>query len=99
MVTMNSDKAVAKRKPDPNNGATTTATSNGGEEATIAPYQPLSAADESPNNLLYKKMERIVEKMQVCNLELGGLCCSVDSDVPCTFLVCRMKRLGCLYGR
>lgn len=53
MVTMNSDKAAAKRKPEPNNGGCTGTSAN--DETAIAPYQPLPA-EESPNNLLYKKV-------------------------------------------
>ncbi|KAB0801137.1 hypothetical protein PPYR_05491 [Photinus pyralis] len=60
MVTMNSDKAQAKRKPEPSNevcaGSSTDNTMGG-------PHQ-LLASDDSPNHLLYKKMEKIVEKMQ-----------------------------------
>ncbi|XP_019869455.2 regulator of G-protein signaling 7 [Aethina tumida] len=60
MVTMNSEKAAAKRKPEANNGGCTGVTSN---EETIPIAQP-STSEESPNHLLYKKMEKIVEKMQ-----------------------------------
>ncbi|XP_060515802.1 regulator of G-protein signaling 7 [Cylas formicarius] len=61
MVTMNSDKAAVKRKPDLNSSACTVSNSN----QEIAPIQqPTSTSDESPNLLLYKKMEKIIEKMQ-----------------------------------
>lgn len=75
MVTMNSDKAATKRKPEPNNGGCTGTSTN--EDAVQA--QTPSIAEESPNHLLYKKviphctqqphnisfqMEKIVEKMQ-----------------------------------
>ncbi|XP_030748738.1 regulator of G-protein signaling 7-like isoform X1 [Sitophilus oryzae] len=50
MVTMNSDKAAVKRG----------ATSN---EETSSLQQPTSC-DESPNLLVYKNMEKIIEKMQ-----------------------------------
>lgn len=56
---MNLDKAAAKRKPEPNNGGcttNTTITSGGHEESTVTPNQPLSATEESPNHLLYKKV-------------------------------------------
>ncbi|KAK5639353.1 hypothetical protein RI129_011845 [Pyrocoelia pectoralis] len=60
MVTMNSDKAQAKRKPEPSNeGCAGSSTDN----TMGAPHQ-LSTSEESPNHLLYKKMEKIVEKMQ-----------------------------------
>ncbi|XP_046669778.1 regulator of G-protein signaling 7 isoform X2 [Homalodisca vitripennis] len=50
MVTMSSEKAV-RRKQD----------TNGGQQTT-APHTPNS--DDTPNHLVYKKMEQIVEKMQ-----------------------------------
>lgn len=60
MVTMNLDKAAAKRKPEPNNGGcttnTTTTTTGGHEDTTVVNYQPMSATEESPNHLLYKKV-------------------------------------------
>jgi regulator of G-protein signaling len=60
MVTMNSDKAANKRKPEPNNGGCTGTSTN---EDAIQTQTP-SITEESPNHLLYKKMEKIVEKMQ-----------------------------------
>lgn len=68
MVTMNSDKSAAKRKQEPSNGGCTASGSenNSGnvQQITALPLQQLQNTDESPNNLVYKKMERIVEKMQ-----------------------------------
>ncbi|XP_049783624.1 regulator of G-protein signaling 7 isoform X2 [Schistocerca cancellata] len=51
MVTMSSDKSVVRRKADSNNGAQAAGPVPGGTEDT-------------PNHLVYKKMEQIVEKMQ-----------------------------------
>lgn len=48
MVTMNSEKAAVKRKPEPNNGGCMKVN----EEAVTT--QPV--AEESPNHLLYKKV-------------------------------------------
>ncbi|XP_018566519.1 regulator of G-protein signaling 7 [Anoplophora glabripennis] len=59
MVTMNSDKAAAKRKPEANNGGCTGVSNE--EPVSI---QPTTNTEESPNHLLYKKMEKIVEQMQ-----------------------------------
>lgn len=56
MVTMNSDKAAAKRKPEPNNGGCMGTSAN--EELAVVPYQPLAAVEESPNQLLYKKVTK-----------------------------------------
>ncbi|XP_017771922.1 PREDICTED: regulator of G-protein signaling 7 isoform X2 [Nicrophorus vespilloides] len=59
MVTMNSDKVSAKRKPEIIGCA--------GGSKDDPPFLPLStsnSSEESPNHLLYKKMEKIVEKMQ-----------------------------------
>ncbi|XP_045482456.1 regulator of G-protein signaling 7 isoform X1 [Harmonia axyridis] len=58
MVTMNSEKAAAKRKPESNNGSCMGTSID--EEALPHP----STTDDSPNLLLYRKMEKIVEKMQ-----------------------------------
>ncbi|KAK9751909.1 GGL domain [Popillia japonica] len=57
---MNSDKVTAKRKPESNVGC---AGSSNEETTAVASYQSGSSED-SPNILLYKKMEKIVEKMQ-----------------------------------
>lgn len=54
MVTMNSDKAAARRRPEPNSGTCTVASSN--DETAIVTCQTASAAEESPNHLLYKKV-------------------------------------------
>lgn len=55
MVTMNSEKVGAKRKPE-----TSVAGCAGGsnEDAAVTPYQPSTASEESPNHLLYKKVGR-----------------------------------------
>lgn len=60
MVTMSSDKAAARRKQD-------SSSNNGGHNITQQqqqnqPHTPNS--DDTPNHLVYKKMEHIVEKMQ-----------------------------------
>lgn len=60
MVTMNSDKAALKRKPDPSTSGCSVQPVN---EETSSLQQPY-IADESPNLLLYRKMEKIIEKMQ-----------------------------------
>lgn len=60
MVTMNSEKAATKRKPEPNNGGYTKVNN----EESVTDVQPTPTSEESPNHLLYKKMEKIVEKMQ-----------------------------------
>lgn len=57
MVTMNSEKAAIRRKPEPNNGGCLKASN---EDATSA-QQP---SDESPNHLLYKK----VSTFNNCNI-------------------------------
>ncbi|CAH1153550.1 unnamed protein product [Phaedon cochleariae] len=59
MVTMNSEKAATKRKPESNNGGCTKL--NNEEPVNL---QSAGTTEESPNHLLYKKMEKIVEKMQ-----------------------------------
>lgn len=69
MVTMNSDKSAARRKQEPSNGGCTTSGSennstNVQQITTISTIQQFPNTEESPNNLVYKKMERIVEKMQ-----------------------------------
>lgn len=51
MVTMNSDKAAAKRKPEANNGGCTGVSNE--EPVSI---QPTTSTEESPNHLLYKKV-------------------------------------------
>lgn len=56
MVTMNSDKAQAKRKPEPSNGGYAGSST---DNTVGAPHQ-LSAPDESPNHLLYKKVSKLV---------------------------------------
>ncbi|KAG5896689.1 hypothetical protein JTB14_002536 [Gonioctena quinquepunctata] len=60
MVTMNSDKAATKHKPESKEGGYTRTTN----EETIAILPPTTIGEESPNQLLYKKMEKIVERMQ-----------------------------------
>ncbi|XP_050314334.1 regulator of G-protein signaling 7 [Anthonomus grandis grandis] len=60
MVMMNSDKAGFRRKPDPASSANIIHPIN---EGAIA-LQQKSISDESPNFLLYKKMEKIIEQMQ-----------------------------------
>ncbi|XP_066158777.1 regulator of G-protein signaling 7 [Euwallacea fornicatus] len=61
MVTMNSDKAAIKRKPDPStSGCSIQPVINENTNALQQPY----ISDESSNFLLYKKMEKIIEKMQ-----------------------------------
>lgn len=54
MVTMNSDKAAARRRPEPNSGTCTGTSSN--DETVIVSCQTMSATEESPNHLLYKKV-------------------------------------------
>ncbi|XP_019765423.2 regulator of G-protein signaling 7 isoform X1 [Dendroctonus ponderosae] len=60
MVTMNADKAAIKRKPDPSTSSCSIQSAN--EE--IPSLQQSYITDESPNLLLYKRMEKIIEKMQ-----------------------------------
>ncbi|KAF5289565.1 hypothetical protein FQA39_LY15012 [Lamprigera yunnana] len=60
MVTMNSDKAQAKRKPEPSNEGC----AGSSRDNSMGVPQQFSAPEESPNHLLYKKMEKVVEKMQ-----------------------------------
>ncbi|XP_050519695.1 regulator of G-protein signaling 7 [Diabrotica virgifera virgifera] len=57
MVTMNSEKAATKRKPESNNESCTKLNND-------SLIQSTTTSDESPNNILYKKMEKIVENMQ-----------------------------------
>lgn len=52
MVTMNSDKAAIKRKPDPSTSGCSIQPVN--EEVTSVPQPYIT--DESPNLLLYKKV-------------------------------------------
>lgn len=49
MVTMNSEKAAIRRKPEPNNGGCIKPSN----EDTLSTQQ---TPEESPNNLLYKKV-------------------------------------------
>lgn len=65
MVTMNSDKVTAKRRTD--NSISAVPETN--VDDTPVPFQTTNLSlntqtDDSPNRLLYKKMEKIVEKMQ-----------------------------------
>ncbi|CAG9759989.1 unnamed protein product [Ceutorhynchus assimilis] len=60
MVTMNSDKAAIKRKPDPSASGCSIQPANAETTTLQQPY----ISDESPNLLLYRKMEKIIEKMQ-----------------------------------
>ncbi|XP_066999200.1 regulator of G-protein signaling 7 [Anabrus simplex] len=53
MVTMSSDKSAARRKADSNNGSQA-----GGSAGQV------SNNEDTPNHLVYKKMEQIIEKMQ-----------------------------------
>lgn len=55
MVTMNSDKAATKRKPEPNNGGCTGAPGAPSNAEEGVHTQP-SISEESPNHLLYKKV-------------------------------------------
>lgn len=59
MVTMSSEKAAARRKADSNNGGQAGPAAGSGALAAAA-----SNNEDSPNQLVYKKMEQIVEKMQ-----------------------------------
>lgn len=52
MVTMNSEKAAVRRKPEPNNGGCVKACN---EDNASSAQQP---AEESPNYLLYKKVSK-----------------------------------------
>ncbi|XP_065165297.1 regulator of G-protein signaling 7 isoform X2 [Atheta coriaria] len=66
MVTMNSDKVTAKRKPEASIGCASNSSID--EPGTLAnqlqPQLQTNASEDSPNLLLYKKMEKIVEQMQ-----------------------------------
>lgn len=55
MVTMNSDKAATKRKPEPNNGGCTGAP-GAPSNAEEGVHTQTSISEESPNCLLYKKV-------------------------------------------
>lgn len=54
MVTMNSDKSAARRRPEPNSGSCTGTTTN--DEAAIVSCQPPSTSEVAPNHLLYRKV-------------------------------------------
>lgn len=56
MVTMNSDKAAAKRKPEPNNGGCTATSTNEESFVPSQQQQQQQPVEESPNHLLYKKV-------------------------------------------
>ncbi|GLG96123.1 RGS7_0 protein [Gryllus bimaculatus] len=56
MVTMSSDKSAARRKADSNNG------SHAGGSAGY--HQTTGSNEDTPNHLVYRKMEQIIEKMQ-----------------------------------
>ncbi|KAK9889334.1 hypothetical protein WA026_004609 [Henosepilachna vigintioctopunctata] len=58
MVTMNSEKVAAKRKPESNNESCL--------ETSIdeEPLHHPTSCEDAPNLLLYRKMEKIVERMQ-----------------------------------
>lgn len=55
MVTMNSEKVGAKRKTDSSVSGCVEASS---DDTAISSYQPSTNTEESPNNLLYKKVHR-----------------------------------------
>lgn len=57
MVTMSSEKTGSRRKPDPAGNKT-------GRRLSPTNITDSSSSEDSPNHLVYKKMEQIVERMQ-----------------------------------
>lgn len=69
MVTMNSDKAAIKRKPDPSTSSCSIQSAN--EE--IAPLQQSYITDESPNLLLYKRVNYFIIRDELTLCSVHGL--------------------------
>ncbi|XP_071454864.1 regulator of G-protein signaling 7 [Hetaerina americana] len=74
MVTMSSDKSCSRRKTESNNGqaagtSNTNVQQQTGQQMLLSnqqkQHQPMQTSHEdTPNHIVYKKMEQIVEKMQ-----------------------------------
>lgn len=74
MVTMNSDKAQAKRRPDPSNeGCAGSST-----DSTLGAPHPFTAPEESPNHLLYKKVT--IDIQTYINKNIGLINCLIVVD-------------------
>lgn len=63
---MNSEKSAGRHKQEPSNGgcAGSSTDANSPPAVTVLTVHQFPSTDESPNHLVYRKMEYIVEKMQ-----------------------------------